>query len=84
MTPTLNADGSLRLAYAPGATGVGVVTVRATSVFDATEFVEDTFTVTVAAPVVPAVGPNAIIGLADGELIVSRAVGGTFTTAPWA
>ena len=81
VTPTLNADGSLRLAYAPGATGVGVVTVRATSVFDATEFVEDTFTVTVAAPVVPAVGPNAIIGLADGELIVSRAVGGTFTTA---
>ena len=81
VTPTLNADGSLRLAYAPGATGVGVVTVRATSVFDATQFVEDTFTVTVAAPVVPAVGPNAIIGLADGELIVSRAVGGTFTTA---
>ena len=79
VTPTIEADGSLKLSYAPGATGSGSVTVRATSVYDATSFVEDTFEVRVAPPLGPAA--NAIIGLSDNELIISRATGGTFTTA---
>jgi peptidyl-prolyl cis-trans isomerase A (cyclophilin A) len=84
VTPALQPDGSLKLTYAPGATGSGAVTVRATSVYDATSFVDDTFQVSVAAPFIPApVGPqpNAVIGLSADELIVSRASGGTFTTA---
>jgi peptidyl-prolyl cis-trans isomerase A (cyclophilin A) len=76
VTPTIEANGSLKLTYAPGATGTGSVTVRATSVFDATVFADDTFQVTVGTP-----QPNAIIGLTDGELIVSRAAGGTFATS---
>ena len=79
VTPTVEADGSLKLVYAPGATGTGSVTVRATSVFDSTVFTEDTFQITVASPVPP--GPNAIIGVSDSELIISRASGGTFTTS---
>jgi peptidyl-prolyl cis-trans isomerase A (cyclophilin A) len=79
VTPTIEPDGTLRLAYAPAATGTGSVTVRATSVYDPTSFAEDTFEVRIAAPVAPA--PNAIIGLTSGDLIVSRASGGTFTTA---
>lgn len=79
VTPTIEADGSLKLVYAPGATGTGSVTVRATSVYDPASFAEDTFEVRVAAPIPSA--PNAIVGLTDGALIVSRATGGTFTTA---
>jgi len=79
VTPTIEADGTLRLAYAAGATGTGSVTVRATSVYDAASFTEDTFEVRVAAPSAPMA--NAIVGLTTGELIVSRATGGTFTTA---
>jgi len=79
VTPTIEPDGSLRLVYVPGATGTANVTVRATSVFDSTVFAEDTFQVVVAAPVPP--GPNAIIGVSDSELIISRASGGAFTTA---
>jgi cyclophilin family peptidyl-prolyl cis-trans isomerase len=82
VTPTIEADGSLKLVYAPGATGTGSVTVRATSVFDATSFTEDTFQVTVGTPAAPAPpAPNAIIGLAGSELIVSRATSGTFATS---
>jgi len=79
VTPTIEADGSLKLVYAPGATGSGSVTVRATTVYDSTSFVEDTFEVRVAPPADPAA--NAIIGLSEDELIISRATGGTFTTA---
>ena len=79
VTPSIEADGSLKLVYAPGATGSGSVTVRATSVFDSTVFTEDTFQVTVATPAPPAL--NAITGLSGSELIVSRATGGTFATS---
>ncbi|MGI9177217.1 MAG: FG-GAP-like repeat-containing protein [Pirellulales bacterium] len=79
VTPSIESDGSLKLAYAPGATGSGSVTVRATSVFDSTVFAEDTFQVTVATPAPPAL--NDIIGLSGSELIISRATGGTFATS---
>ena len=78
VTPAIQPDGTLKLTYAPGAAGSGSVTVRATSVYDATQFADDTFEVSVAAPAGPA--PNAIIGLSGSELIISRATGGTFTT----
>jgi cyclophilin family peptidyl-prolyl cis-trans isomerase len=81
VTPTIDSSGNLQLAYAPGATGTGTVTVRATSVFDATRFVDDVFTVTVAPP---STGPNAIIGLAGDELTISRAASGAFTTGVYA
>jgi peptidyl-prolyl cis-trans isomerase A (cyclophilin A) len=79
VTPTIEADGSLKLVYAPGATGAGSVTVRATSVFDATVFAEDTFQVTVAAAAPPT--DNAIIGMSGAELIISRTTGSTFATS---
>jgi peptidyl-prolyl cis-trans isomerase A (cyclophilin A) len=79
VTPSIEADGSLKLVYAPGATGTGSVTVRATSVFDPTVFAEDAFQVTVAAPAPLPV--NAMIGMTDSELIISRAVGGAFVTS---
>jgi peptidyl-prolyl cis-trans isomerase A (cyclophilin A) len=47
VTPTIDSSGNLKLTYAPGATGSGTVTVRATSVFDATRFVDDVFNVSV-------------------------------------
>jgi len=79
VTPAIQPDGSLKLTYAPGVIGTGSVTVRATSVYDATAFVDDTFQVQVGVPVGPQ--PNAIIGLSADELIISRAAGGTFTTS---
>ncbi len=81
VTPTIEADGNLKLVYAAGATGSGSVTVRATSVFDATRFVEDAFTVTVAPP---AVAANAIVGLTENALVISRSMGDSFTNDPLA
>ncbi|MEI6658976.1 MAG: FG-GAP-like repeat-containing protein [Planctomycetota bacterium] len=78
VTPVIQTDGSLKLTYAPGAVGTGVVTVRATSVFDATKFVEDAFSVTVAPPLPPPA--NAIIGMSGDELVISRFPSGGFTT----
>jgi len=79
VTPTIEANGTLKLLYTPGAVGSADVTVRATSVYDPASSVEDTFSVTVAAPAPPAA--NAIIGLTESELVVSRSAGGTFTTS---
>jgi cyclophilin family peptidyl-prolyl cis-trans isomerase len=82
VAPVIRPDGSLRLKYGPGAVGTGVVTVRATSVFDATKFVEDTFSVTVAPPLPPPA--NAIIGMSGDELVISRFPSGGFTADPLA
>ena len=79
VTPVIQADGSLKLTYAPGAVGTGVVTVRATSVFDATKFVEDTFSVAVAPPLPPLA--NSIIGMSGDDLVISRFPNGGFTTS---
>jgi cyclophilin family peptidyl-prolyl cis-trans isomerase len=79
VTPTIHSDGSLKLSYAPGALGTGSVTVRATSIYDATSFAEDTFQVSVIAATGPQ--PNAIIGLSGDELVISRGSGGTLTTS---
>ena len=82
VAPVIRPDGSLRLKYAPGAFGTAVVTVRATSVFDATKFVEDALSVTVAPPLPPLA--NAIIGMSGEELVISRFPSGGFTTDPLA
>jgi peptidyl-prolyl cis-trans isomerase A (cyclophilin A) len=81
VTPSIEAGGSLRLAYAPGAVGSGTVTVRATSVFDPTRFVEDAFVVTVKPPVTPA---TALVGLSGNGLTIARTTGTAFATAPLA
>ncbi|MEX0669608.1 MAG: FG-GAP-like repeat-containing protein [Pirellulales bacterium] len=81
VTPTIETNGNLKLTYAPGGMGTAVVTVRATSVFDATRFVEDAFTVRVAPP---GVVPNAIVGLAGNALVISRSTGTGFATGPLA
>lgn len=83
VTPTIDAAGSLRLAYAPGAAGSATVTVRATSVFDAARFVEDSFMVTVTRPAWA--GINGLVGRSGDELVVSRvAGGGSLVTGPLA
>lgn len=66
-TPTINPNGSLGIAYSETAGGVATITVRATSVFDPTDFTEEQFTVTVAGPTTdpdpepPPVGQESII-----------------------
>jgi cyclophilin family peptidyl-prolyl cis-trans isomerase len=83
VAPTIQPDGSLRLVYTPGAIGTAIVTVRVTSVFDPTRFVEDPFSVTVAPPIAPL--PNAIIGQAgESEFVISRSTGTSFATTPLA
>jgi cyclophilin family peptidyl-prolyl cis-trans isomerase len=69
---TVNADGSLAIAYAPATGGVATITVRATSVFDPTDFTEEQFTVTVTGadpdpnpdpqPIVPVIVTGSDIG----------------------
>ncbi|MFM8734389.1 MAG: FG-GAP-like repeat-containing protein [Pirellulales bacterium] len=81
VTPSLQPDGSLRLVYAPGAIGRGTVTVRATSVFDPSRFVDDSFVVTVRPPVPPA---DTLVGRAGDGLTIARSTGTSFTTAPLA
>ncbi len=49
-TATVGPDGNLSIAYAAEAVGEATITVRATSVFDPTDFREEEFTVTVTAP----------------------------------
>ncbi|MFM7243556.1 MAG: peptidylprolyl isomerase, partial [Planctomycetaceae bacterium] len=82
VTPAIQPDGTLKLTYGPGAVGTGTVTVRATSVFDATRFVEDSFVVTVTLPAAPSA--NALVGVSGDEVVLSRFPGGGFTTDPLA
>lgn len=81
VTPSIQPDGSLRLAYTPGAAGSGTVTVRATSVFDPTRFVEDSFAVAVRPLVQPV---DTLVGLAGDGLVIGRSTGTAFATAPLA
>ncbi len=60
-------DGVLRLDYAAGQTGTAVITVRAASVLDPTDFKEDQFTVVRQPPLA-----NGMIGRAGNELWISR------------
>jgi len=71
-TPTINADGSLGLAYSQSANGTATITVRATSVFDATDFKEEQFTVTVGnapAPTPPVIVTGSDIGGTSQPLV---------------
>ena len=80
VAPSIQADGSLKLTYAPGAVGTGIVTVRATSIFDSAKYIEDTFSVAVAPPVAPPA--NAIVGMSGDDVVITRFPGGVFTTSP--
>jgi peptidyl-prolyl cis-trans isomerase A (cyclophilin A) len=71
-TPTINPDGTLGLAYSQSATGTATITVRAASVFDANDFTEDQFTVTVGnapAPTPPVIVTGSGIGGTSQPLV---------------
>jgi peptidyl-prolyl cis-trans isomerase A (cyclophilin A) len=75
---SITPQGRLQLAYgAPRVPGATTITVRATSVFNASDFVEDSFTVTLQPPP----PPNALVGRSGAELVISRSAAGTVTTA---
>jgi cyclophilin family peptidyl-prolyl cis-trans isomerase len=73
-------EGGLALSLVSGATGTATITVRATSVFDATDFTEDSFLVTVVPPAATEV--NAVAGVAARELLISRSSGVAFVDGP--
>lgn len=82
VTPSILADGSLRLVHTATAAGTATVTLRASSVYDATSFVEDSFVVTVKPPSPrPA---DAIVGLAGDSLSIGRMSAGALVTTPLA
>jgi cyclophilin family peptidyl-prolyl cis-trans isomerase len=71
-TPTINPDGTLGLAYSQSANGTATITVRAASVFDASDFKEEQFTVTVGnapAPTPPVIVTGSDIGGASQPLV---------------
>jgi len=70
----------LAMSLVPGATGTSTITVRATSVFDATDFTEDSFLITVVPPAAAEV--NAVAGIAARELLISRSSGVAFVDGP--
>ena len=63
----VDADGKLRLDYATTGAGSSTVTVRATSVFDPTDFTEQQFLVSVSSPDVSA-PPVIVLGEGPGSL----------------
>ncbi|MFM8415843.1 MAG: peptidylprolyl isomerase [Planctomycetota bacterium] len=79
-TVSLTDGDNLVLALAAGATGTATVTVRAASVFDAADFIEESFTVTVVPPAATEV--NALVGVAARELLISRSNGSALVTGP--
>lgn len=70
----------LNVSLVPGATGTATITVRAASVFDATDFTEESFVVTVVPPAAAKV--NAVAGVAARELLISRSSGLAFVDGP--
>ena len=77
---SLTAGDDLVLAVAAGRTGTATITVRAASVFDAADFVEESFTVTVVPPAAAEV--NAVVGVAARELLISRSNGVALVDGP--
>lgn len=73
------ADGRLTVDYAGVAPGTATITVRAASVFDASDFAETSFAVTL---VPAATAVNSLVGLAGDALLVSRSTGGAFSADP--
>lgn len=75
----IGADGRLTVDYTGGTPGTATITVRAASVFDATDFAETSFDVTLA-PAAAAV--NSLVGLAGDALLVTRSTGTAFSADP--
>jgi len=71
---------NLRVSPVSGVTGTATITVRATSVFDAADFVEESFLVTVVPPAAAEV--NAVVGIAARELLISRSSGVALVDGP--
>ena len=69
------ADGRLTVNYTGGPLGTATITVRAASVFDASDFTETSFGVTL---VPAATDVNSLVGLAGDTLLVARSTGAGF------
>jgi cyclophilin family peptidyl-prolyl cis-trans isomerase len=76
-TASINANGVMSVSMPGAKAGVVSLTVRATSVHDATQFVEDTFSITLT----PAVLPTAIVGRAGNEVWIARSTGSAFASS---
>jgi|GEM_PF-346140 len=66
----IDADGNLRLTPVVNAVGTATITVRAASVFNAADFVEDSFTVTLRSTTVPSAPSIASTVAANGQVTV--------------
>jgi len=74
-TVAIAADGRLAINYTGGVPGTATITVRAASVFDASDFTETSFDVTL---VTAATAVNSLVGLAGDALLVARSTGTGF------
>ncbi|MBM4020657.1 MAG: hypothetical protein FJ284_00135 [Planctomycetes bacterium] len=77
---TVEAAEGLVLSFTSASTGTATITVRAASVFDAADFVEESFLVTVVNPAADEV--NAIAGIDGSVLRVSRSAGNALVDDP--
>jgi cyclophilin family peptidyl-prolyl cis-trans isomerase len=74
----IGADGKLQLSLPRGGVGTAVITVRASSIFNPTDFAEDTFSVSRAAPA----APNGLIGLgSDNTVRIGESTGSQFASS---
>ena len=75
---TIGADGKLQLSLPRGGVGTAVITVRASSIFNPSDFAEDTFSVSRAAPA----APNGLIGLgSDNTVWIGESDGSQFASS---
>jgi len=75
---SIGGDGKLSLSFAPGTNATTSVTVRATSVFDPTIVLDESFLVTLGDPPPPI--NAAIIGLTGNEVVIARSTGAALDT----
>lgn len=75
---TVGADGKLQLSLPRGGVGTAVITVRASSVFNASDFAEDSFSLSRPAPA----APNGLIGLgSDNTVWIGESTGSQFASS---
>jgi len=75
---TVGADGKLQLSLPRGGVGTAVITVRASSVFNTSDFAEDSFSLSRPAPA----APNGLIGLgSDNTVRIGESTGSQFDSS---
>lgn len=75
-TATIDGNGAVALSLLPGGAGTVTITVRATSVHDAGDFAEDSFTITRAT----GDAPTAVVGRMGNEVWLARSSGTAFSS----